>query len=175
MQDSHFKLFLPKERFFNIVILIRNEEINDLGILPFCSILAKLFPFSPRGFPGGSDGKESTRNVGNLGLIPGLRKSPGERKGYPLQYPGLESFMDCTVHGLAKSQTWLSNFHFLFSFHFFYVTGGNLFRTKYTLHFITPNIPSITGLRKSHKVWQVMDSITQLDFRNFTVQWMKPS
>jgi len=71
MQDSHFKLFLPKDRFFNIVTLIRNEEINDLGILPFCSILAKLFHFSPRGFPGGSDGKESTRNVGNLGSIPG--------------------------------------------------------------------------------------------------------
>ena len=53
MQDSHFKLFLPKDRFFNIVTLIRNEEINDLGTLPFCSILAKLFRFSPWGFPDG--------------------------------------------------------------------------------------------------------------------------
>ena len=53
MQDSHFKLFLPKDRFFNIVTLIRNEEINDLGTLLFCSILAKLFRFSPWGFPGG--------------------------------------------------------------------------------------------------------------------------
>ena len=40
------------------------------------------------GFPCGSAGKESTRNVGDLGLIPGLGRSPGEGKGYPLQYSG---------------------------------------------------------------------------------------
>ena len=40
-----------------------------------------------------------------LGLIPGLGRSPGERKGYPLQYSGLENAMDCIVHGVAKSQT----------------------------------------------------------------------
>ena len=91
MQDSHFKLFLPKDRFFNIVTLIRNEEINDLGILPFCSILAKLFRFSPRGFPGGSDGKESTRTVGNLGSIPGSGRSPGGGHGNPLQCSCLEN------------------------------------------------------------------------------------
>ena len=43
------------------------------------------------GFPGGSDGKESTRNVGDLGSITGLGRSPGEEKGYPLQYSGLEN------------------------------------------------------------------------------------
>ena len=64
------------------------------------------------GFPGGSDGKESACNVGDLGLIPGLGRSPGEGKGYPLQYSGLENSMDCIVHGVAKSQTGLSNFHF---------------------------------------------------------------
>jgi len=64
------------------------------------------------GFPCGSAGKESTCNVGDLGLIPGLGRSPGEGKGYPLQYSGLENFMDCIVHGVAKSQTRLSNFHF---------------------------------------------------------------
>ena len=47
------------------------------------------------GFPGGSAGKESTDNVGDLGLIPGLGRSPGEGKGYPLQYSGLENSMDC--------------------------------------------------------------------------------
>ena len=47
------------------------------------------------GFPGGSAGKESTYNVGDLGLIPGLGRSPGEGKGYPLQYSGLENSMDC--------------------------------------------------------------------------------
>jgi len=64
------------------------------------------------GFPCGSTGKESTCNVGDLGLIPGLRRSPGEGKGYPLQYSGLENSMGCIVHGMAKSRTRLSNFYF---------------------------------------------------------------
>ena len=46
------------------------------------------------GFPCGYSGKESACNVGDLGLIPGLRRSPGEGKGYPLQYSGLENSMD---------------------------------------------------------------------------------
>ena len=57
-------------------------------------------------------GKESAYNAGDLGLIPGLGRSPGEGKGYPLQYSGLENSMDCIVHGVAKSQTRLSDFHF---------------------------------------------------------------
>ena len=65
------------------------------------------------GFPCGSAGKESTCNVGDLGSIPGLGISPGERKGYPLQYSGLENSMGCIVHGVAKSRTRLSNFHSL--------------------------------------------------------------
>ena len=47
------------------------------------------------GFPGGSDGKESAYKAGDLGLIPGSERSPGEGKGYPLQYSGLENSMDC--------------------------------------------------------------------------------
>ena len=46
----------------------------------------------------GSDGKECACNVGDLGLVPGLGRSPGEGKGYPLQYSSLENFMDYTVH-----------------------------------------------------------------------------
>ena len=65
-----------------------------------------------KGFPGGSDGKESACNVGDPGSIPGSGRSPGEGKDYPLQYSGLENFMDCIVHGVAKSGTWLSDFHF---------------------------------------------------------------
>ena len=64
------------------------------------------------GFPSGPAGKESACNVGDLGLIPGLGRSPGEGKGYPLQYSGLENPMDCIVHGVANSQTQLSDFHF---------------------------------------------------------------
>ena len=56
------------------------------------------------GFPGGSSGKESACNVGDLGLIPELGRSPGEGKGYPLQYSGLENSMNCIVCGVAKSQ-----------------------------------------------------------------------
>ena len=47
------------------------------------------------GFPDSSIGKESACNVGDPGLIPGLERSPGEGKGCPLQYSGLENSMDC--------------------------------------------------------------------------------
>ena len=56
--------------------------------------------------------KESACNVGDLDSIPGLGRSPGEGKGYPLQYSGLEKSMDCIVHGVTKSRTWLVDFHF---------------------------------------------------------------
>ena len=69
------------------------------------------------GFPGCSAGKESTCNAGDLGSIPGLGRSPGEWKGYPLQYSGLENFTDWIVHEVAKSQTQLSDFHSLTSQH----------------------------------------------------------
>ena len=72
----------------------------------------ELREFSIMGFPGGSAGKESACNVRDLGSIPGLGRSPGEGKGYPPQYSGLENSMDCNVHRVAKSRTHLSNFHF---------------------------------------------------------------
>ena len=61
-------------------------------------------------FPGVSDGKESSCNAGDLGSMPGLRRYPGEGKGYPLQYSDLENSKDrgawqATVHGVAKSGT----------------------------------------------------------------------
>ena len=66
------------------------------------------------GFPGGSDGKESACNAGDLGSISGLGRSPGEGNGNPLQYSGLENSMDrrawqAIVHGFAKIQTGLSD------------------------------------------------------------------
>ena len=63
-------------------------------------------------FPCGSAGKESACNAGDLGSTPGLGRSPREGKGYPLQYSGLENSKECIVHGVAKSQTGLSDFHF---------------------------------------------------------------
>ena len=72
-----------------------------------------------KGFPGGSDGKESACNAGDLGLIPGLGRSLGwealwvaEGNSYPLQYSGLENSMECIVHGVTISQTRLNDFHF---------------------------------------------------------------
>ena len=56
-------------------------------------------------FPHGLAGKESACNVGDLGLIPGLGRSPGEGKGYPLQYSGLKNSIICIDHGVAKGQT----------------------------------------------------------------------
>ena len=67
------------------------------------------------GFPGGSAGKESACNVGDLGSIPGLGRSLGEGNSYLLQYSGLENSMDCIGHGVAKNWTRLSNFQCLFT------------------------------------------------------------
>ena len=85
-----------------IYIFIWDQGSNALLQLPvwylhFCSI-----------------GKEFACNAGGLGSIPGLGRSLGEGEGYPLQYSGLENSMDCIVHGVAKSWTRLSDFHFHF-------------------------------------------------------------
>ena len=56
--------------------------------------------------------KKYACNAGDLGSIPGLVRSPGEGNNYSLQYSGLENSMDYIVHGVTKSQTGLSNFHF---------------------------------------------------------------
>ena len=62
-------------------------------------------------FPCGSDGKKPACIAEDLGSIPGLGISPGEGKGYPLQYSGLEKSMDCIGYGVAKSRTRLSDLH----------------------------------------------------------------
>ena len=93
------------------------EEGDTLAQHVFTSSLkvqsARTFLVSPttnhpnhQGFPGGSAGKESPCNAEDLGLIPGLGRSPGEEKGNTLQYSGLEN----SVHGVAKSRTRLSDF-----------------------------------------------------------------
>ena len=69
---------------------------SNSNLLSFCA----LFEFT-----GGTADKESTCNVGDLGSIPGLGRSPGEEKGYPLQHSDLEKSMDCIVLGVPKSRT----------------------------------------------------------------------
>ena len=87
-----------------------------------CSVNnAKIILSTPQGFSGSSDGKESACNAGDLGSIPGLGRSLGDGNSYPLQYSGLENSMDCIVHGIAKSWTRLSDFHF----HFFHTVLHN--------------------------------------------------
>ena len=85
-------------------------QLMYLLLLPFFS-----FPFTLA-----SEGlplcKESASNAGDLGSIPGFGSSPGEGKGYPLQYSGLENSMDCIVHGVTKSWTRLRDFHIHFHY-----------------------------------------------------------
>ena len=80
------------------------------GYWAFSAVFAEQF--NEECFPCGSAGKESVCNAGDLGLIPWLGGSSGEGKGHPLQYSDLENSMDCMVHGVTKSGTRLSDFHF---------------------------------------------------------------
>ena len=83
----------------------RKKNIRELPKVFICCL----------GFPGGSEGKASAYSAGDLGSIPGSGRSPGEGNGNPVQYSCLENPMDrgawwATVHGIAKSQTRLSDF-----------------------------------------------------------------
>ena len=114
-QNSSPSLFCP------LTSLLRDLFHSCPGHWSLTPCLASLWGSTPAfrgcscafgGFPGGSAGKESTCNAGDLGSIPGLGRSAGEGNGYPLQYSGLEDSMDCTVHGVTKSQ--MQNFPVLF-------------------------------------------------------------
>ena len=94
-----------------------NNGNNGLRLIPFELIFMYIVSYSygltllhMTGFPYGSAGEESACNAGDLGLIPGLGRSPGEGKGYPLQYSGLEKSMDSSPWGCKE----LSDFHFRF-------------------------------------------------------------
>ena len=83
---------------------------NTMGfwLLYLCSTVFCTEVFLVLSFPGGSDGKQSARSVGDQGLIPGSERSPGEENGYPLQCSCLENPMDrgtwwATVHGVTKN------------------------------------------------------------------------
>ena len=71
-----------------------------------------MYLFIYWGFPGGLDGKVSACNAGDLGSIPGWERSPGEGNGNPFQYSCLKNPMDRGVHGVAESQTRMSDFTF---------------------------------------------------------------
>ena len=104
---THFRTFKNNSPLFWRYLrseVLKNKKTPDLKMITgtkiltlstlFCPPLSKRFPgkiLVYKGFPCGSDGKESARNAGDLGSIPGLGRSPGEGKGYPLQYSGLEN------------------------------------------------------------------------------------
>ena len=97
----------------NLVVTFPTEDKVCRQVLP-CKEFNGTFAF-----PGSSEIKESACNAGDVGLIPGLGRSPGEGNGNPLQYSCLENPMDrrawwATVHGIAKSRTRLSDFAFTF-------------------------------------------------------------
>ena len=89
--------------------VLKSQSIQeDVPALFHSSPSYKGIPIAKSVFPGGSDGKESARNAGDLGSIPGLGRSPGEGNGKPFQYSCLENPMDrgpwwVTAHGVTKS------------------------------------------------------------------------
>ena len=78
------------------------EKLNELKSFSFLTVPKE---YKNKSFSGSSVGKESSCSAGDTGSIPGSGRSTREGKGYPLQYSGLEHYMDCIVHGVAKSQT----------------------------------------------------------------------
>ena len=80
----------------------QREILNHIIVVARLPSCVQLFTT-----PCGSAGEESACDAGYLGLIPGLGRPPGEGKVYPLQCSGLEKPMDCIVHGVTKSRTWL--------------------------------------------------------------------
>ena len=87
-------------------------KVGDKRMTESSNIICLHVVLTP-GFPSGSTGKESALSARDLGLIPGLGRSPGEGKGYPFQYSDLENSTHCIVHGVANSQRQLSDFHFI--------------------------------------------------------------
>ena len=103
-------LLLGRKAMTNLQSMLKSRDITLLTKVHL--VKSTFFPVVCTGFPCGLAGKESAFNAGDLGSIPGLERSPGEGKGYPLQYFGLENSMDHIVHGVTKSRTQLSAFHF---------------------------------------------------------------
>ena len=110
--SSEQERFLERRRMGEGELAGKRTRVTVLQIADDCLPFYHCYSLKLMGFPDGSAGKESACNVGDLGSVPGVGRSPGEEKSYPLQYSGLENSMDCIVHQVAKSQTRLSDFHF---------------------------------------------------------------
>ena len=114
----HFQQRINSET--NKGTLFLNYMLNQMGLTDkYRTSHPKAEAYTKHDFPGGSGGKASVYNAGDLGSSPGLGRSPGEGNGNPLQYYCLENPMDrgawwATVYGVAKSRTRLSDFAFLY-------------------------------------------------------------
>ena len=106
-------------------------------------------------------------DVGNLGSIPGLGKSPGERKGYPLQYSGLENSTDrgtwqATVYRISKNQTQLSDFHFHFSLSYIDLSGVVLQKKNSPQGFhmkrCRDDVETFGQAKGTNKRWRLMET-----------------
>ena len=129
------------------------------------------------GFPGGSDCKASACNAGDQGSIPRSGRSPGEGNGNPLQYSCLENSMDggawwATVHGVAKSQTRLSDFTFtLFQIHWV----GDAIQPSHPLLSPSPptfNLSQHQGLFKWVKSLHQVAKILEFQLQHQSFQWI---
>ena len=119
--DFAHTIYPQRPHFFKIPDSSTGKEstcnARDPGLIPGAGRSAGEgigYPFQYCWASLGSAGKESPCNAEDLGSIPGLGRSPGKGKGYPLQYSGLEN----SVHGVIKSRTQLSDFHFHFTTNF---------------------------------------------------------
>ena len=108
------------------------------------------------GFPCGSVGKESACNAGDLDSIPGLGRSPGEEKSYPLQYSGLENSMDCVIDSVAKRRMGPRDFHFT-SLTFYGVVEIICRRNKQNINYVTCCGGKIWQTRDRFKGWSVLE------------------
>ena len=112
---------------------------------------------TPLGFPDSSVGKESTRNAGDPGSIPGLGRSPGEGLGYPLQYSDLENSMDCIVQGVTKSWTQLSYFHFFMTL--LTNSEGFFLGKEWIGHYFSMNIKK-TNQKETPQIFHIRRSLS---------------
>ena len=107
-------IFIDHKRHWEVA---ENHDFSCIYPIKYISLKKSIYlTFLVAHFLGGSDTKESACSTGDPGLIPGLGRSPREGNDYPLQYSCLKYSMDrgawwATVHGVAKSRTWLSNLH----------------------------------------------------------------
>ena len=114
--------------------------------IQLCSVLHASFPCS-------SADKESTCNMEDLGSIPGLGRSPGEGKGYPLQYSGLENSMDCIVHGSQRVRHDWATFTFTFKVMLKILQA----RLQQLLNWKLPDVQA--GLRKGRRTRDLIANI----------------